>query len=664
MPAFVVFMAQSNRHPIIEWLSVAILLLVYGAIALAHATLAPLTTGPDELAHYEYLNFIADNNRLPLNTAEREQAGYKSDQPPLYHLLAALPAGLVNVTDPPLLKRVSDHPRRQLIERTRHAWGLYNTLNEQWPYRHEVLRWQIGRWVAVSFGLLTVLITYLLARWFFAGRRPLALAAAATVAFVPRFTLTGSMLNYETLLALLAALFLWSLLALATYREAGFWWPLVVGLLGGLSIVAKLSALILPLEIFIALWLIGRHYQLPWQSRLRRLTIAALGVLLPVGLWYGFVMVQFNTIAQDGLWTGLLRPLIAADASDATTNQLLSLLTGGEAGFTAAIENLDSGPPWEWAAIFYRTFWSVGIEGVQPLGTAGLAVAGALVAIAIAGLIVTWVNAGAQGSRGAGKQRRQRNKDIGTQSAIRNPQSVLHPFLSPRLALLLLLLHLLLPLVLPFIRYAVTFSLADTAQGRHVLFQAAPAFALLLVWGLFSAGEQLQQRFTNKFTGYSLQGMIFIPGLFLLTWSLVQLQTMRWAYLPPLPVTTQAERVPPMQHRLDVALSPYISLVGYSTQLEPGTRLLRVDFWWQADAVSPVDYLTEAALLDEENNVLAEWQGHPAGGRYPTRAWDPGDIVQDTVWLPVAGLDADEYTLAIHLRPSPLNTRPRRILSG
>ena len=43
-------------------------------------------------------------------------------------------------------------------------------------------------------------------------------------------------------------------------------------------------------------------------------------------------------------------------ASDATTNRLLSFLTGGQAGFTAAIDNLDSGPPWAWAAIFFRTF--------------------------------------------------------------------------------------------------------------------------------------------------------------------------------------------------------------------------------------------------------------------------------------------------------------------
>ena len=48
-------------------LVLVLLLLLYVGFALAHAALAPLTTGPDELAHYEYARFIADHGRLPLD---------------------------------------------------------------------------------------------------------------------------------------------------------------------------------------------------------------------------------------------------------------------------------------------------------------------------------------------------------------------------------------------------------------------------------------------------------------------------------------------------------------------------------------------------------------------------------------------------------------------
>ena len=335
-----------------QYFALPLLLLLYLVVALAHATLSPLTTGPDELAHYEYVRFIADHGRLPVNSQERSQASYKSDQPPLYHLIAALPAGLVDPTGPPFLKRVSDHPRRQLIERTRHAWGLYNTEDEWWPYRGEVLRWHVGRWVAIFFGAATVVLTYFIAADVFrslphlAGEtEALALGAAAIVAFVPRYALTGSMLNYETTLAFFAALFLWVLVRMAngqTGQSPNLPSPisLLLGLCLGLAITTKLSALILPLETMVALWLIKRHYGWSWSRWLRTLALTGAAALLAVSWWFGFILVQFNTIAQDGLWVGLLRPLIAADASDATTNRLLSFLTGGQAGFAGAIREV------------------------------------------------------------------------------------------------------------------------------------------------------------------------------------------------------------------------------------------------------------------------------------------------------------------------------------
>ena len=109
MPAFVMMRrmtdsmqsAQPKMGSLGQYLGLVSLLILYMLVALAHASLAPLTTGPDELAHYEYVRFIVEHGRLPLNTEERGQASYKSDQPPLYHLLAAVPASLVDPTGPP-----------------------------------------------------------------------------------------------------------------------------------------------------------------------------------------------------------------------------------------------------------------------------------------------------------------------------------------------------------------------------------------------------------------------------------------------------------------------------------------------------------------------------------------------------------------------------------
>ncbi|MEW5959416.1 MAG: hypothetical protein AB1801_16965 [Chloroflexota bacterium] len=722
-------MAEPTQHATlkIQHFALPLLLLLYLVVALAHAALAPLTTGPDELAHYEYARFIAEHGRLPANPAERGQAGYKSDQPPLFHLIAALPAGWVDPTGPPFLKRVSDHPRRQLIERTRHAWGLYNTEDEQWPYRGEVLRWHVGRWVAILFGAATVAVTYFTARDVFKELLPpvgdrLALGAAAVVAFIPRYALTGSMLNYETTLAFLAALYVWLLVRMANegmangprsvanermangrianeqpgespiplrYAPSGGTIVsnlpisqspiplLLLGLCLGLAITAKLSALILPLETMAALWLFKRYYGGSWRRWLRSLLITGVAALPAAGWWFGFIIYRFNTIAQDGLWVGLLRPLIAADASDATTNQLLSFLTGGQAGFSGAGDNLDIGPPWAWATTLFRTFWVAGIETHTPLGRPGLLLALGLCLLAAYGLFMSWRQSNARPPTAG---RRHQNPTLPA------PRSTLS---QSQLLLALLLLHCAAAFVFPLIRYAATFSLADTAQGRHILFLTAPAFAILLVWGVAGsrvagsrvagsrvagsrvagsrvagskvagsrvAGSRLLPTpYSLLPTPYSLLPTPYsslLPPLFLLLWSGVQLWTMSWAYLPPLPVSTRSEAATQVERRLDQALNDAVTLVGYSRQ-QAGS-LLRLDLLWQAAAVSPVDYLTQVSLLDPQGRVAAQWLGYPAAGRYPSRAWDVGDLVRDTVWLSLGGLEAGIYRLEVQLLPATL----------
>jgi hypothetical protein len=743
-----------NRKSKIQNLALALLILLYLAIALAHAVLAPLTTGPDELAHYEYVHFIADHGRLPLDSQERSQASYKSDQPPLYHLLAALPAVLIDPTGPPFLKRVNDHPRRQLIERTRHAWGLYNTEDERWPYRAEILRWHIGRWVAILFGAGTVAITFFIARNVFVqlspptGRAsgeeelppPLrrasgvgegvlpALGAAALVAFIPRYALTGSMLNYETTLAFFAALFLWALLRMASGRwqvADGRWqmandrkmepgsdlrpilhipyvrhyplrftfYALLLGLFAGLAILTKLSALMLPLEAVIALWLMRRYYGWTWRLWLRLVLTTLATTLVVISFWFGFILYQFNTVAEDGLWVGLLRPLLAADASDATTNQLLSFLTGGQAGFTEAIENLETGPPWEWASIFFRTFWMVGIENVQPLAPVALIIALALCLAAAVGLIGVWRSAEDSGSkivdselkivdRGLKPVDREQKTIFHLPSPIRHasrpsttlrdyPLSTIYDPPSLRLLLSLLLLHLTLPLILPLLRYVVTYSLADTAQGRHLLFSAAPAFAILLVWGLMNFTQQVRRntQHATRNTSHAFHSPLpafrfplptshlisLFPALFVLTWTGVQLWTMTWAYNPPLPVSTLPAAQAQATHQLNQSLNEVVTLVGYNSQIDLESRVLRLDLLWRATAISPVDYLTEVSLLDAEGQTQAQWLGYSANGRYPTRAWDVGDMVRDTIWLPIAGLPAGSYQLSLNLIPTSQN---------
>ncbi len=211
------------------------------------------------------------------------------------------------------------------------------------------------------------------------------------------------------------------------------------------------------------------------------------------------------------------------------------------------------------------------------------------------------------------------------------------------------------------LRYAVTFSLADTAQGRHLLFPAAPAFAILLVWGLLNFTQHASHistrlpfgtPFTLRLRHYLLGFIPFFPALFLFIWSLAHLWVMTWAYNPPLPVSTLPAAKAQASRPLNQPLNKYVTLVGYTSRLESDGHVLHLDLLWQAAAVSPVDYLTEVSLLDAAGEPQAQWLGYSAGGRYPTRAWDVGDIVRDAVWLPLAGLAPGPYQLRLKLIPT------------
>ncbi len=76
---------------------------------------------------------------------------------------------------------------------------------------------------------------------------------------------------------------------------------------------------------------------------------------------------------------------------------------------------------------------------------------------------------------------------------------------------------------------------------------------------------------------------------------------------------------------------------------------LPVTLWWLSLAYANRDDLVEVSLVDDAGNVRAIWLGYPVNGRYPTRAWEPGEVVEDTVIVPLNGLPAGRYRLGLKL---------------
>jgi hypothetical protein len=133
---------------------------------------------------------------------------------------------------------------------------------------------------------------------------------------------------------------------------------------------------------------------------------------------------------------------------------------------------------------------------------------------------------------------------------------------------------------------------------------------------------------------------------------------MTWAYHPLLPVQTTAAAEKQVDVLLNLPFNEAVTLVGYRQRIEQAGQMLRLDLLWRATAVSPVDYLTEVKLVaaGEPDQVQSQWLGYAADGRYPTRAWDVGDYVRDTVWLPLLGLQPGEYEIVLSLKATALNS--------
>ncbi len=653
------FRSRTARRPGVRLVLVLALFLV---LAVLYSLVVPVGRGADEWAHYWYARFITEHGRLPASPAEREAAGYKSDWPPLYHLLAAgLTAG-VDTAGPPAFKYRAENIRRQIVP-AQGPEAILHTEDELFPWRQEVLIWRLGRFLSIVFSLGTLVVTYFIGLEIFGDRMVggevnhrrraagLALAAVAGLAFIPRFLFTGMLFSYDSLTLLLASLFLRQSIRVAKGydRRWGFW---RLGLLAGLALVCKYLAALLPLEILAVILYLRKS----GQGRVAWLKLAQAGLawLLAAGWWFGYLLLYFNEIDRYGPLLGAVAPLLRGDGSDRTVEQIFAWLSGGQAPPPAHIEQV-SYTAWQILAELPLTLWGNPITRPYPLAWFA-AVMTVLAGVAGLGLLAAW----------------------------RSRPGV-------RFWLGLLLLHCALPLPFMLVRLFGARDALEAVQGRHVLFLAGPALVVLLVWGWSEVGRMASQRMANGREAGATQrgsrsggdpagqggqphgirvaggdtmpragrlvfaaGAHFIPyaaiGL-LLVGALGQLFWMDAAYAPPLPVRTTPYRPGPGARPAPAGLTlpGGARLLAFELAAPDGLSLKVSLFWQGGEKPAPEDYRTELVLVDGQGQARSGWLAYQTEARYPSRAWEAGDVVRDEGWLPLAGLPAGEYDLRLRL---------------
>jgi hypothetical protein len=124
---------------------------------------------------------------------------------------------------------------------------------------------------------------------------------------------------------------------------------------------------------------------------------------------------------------------------------------------------------------------------------------------------------------------------------------------------------------------------------------------------------------------------------------------MTLTYPAPLPVQTTTFDPASIPHSLKHNFGDDVQLLGYDFAPDSEQSLLALTLFWQS--LNPVheNYRSQIQLVDPKGQPHLTWLSHPLNGRYPTRAWDKGDVVRDELSLPLAGLPPNLYTIQINL---------------
>jgi hypothetical protein len=110
--------------------------------------------------------------------------------------------------------------------------------------------------------------------------------------------------------------------------------------------------------------------------------------------------------------------------------------------------------------------------------------------------------------------------------------------------------------------------------------------------------------------------------------------------------------LPPLAHPVDVDFGGDVRLAGYDLQTgqDQAKKSLQLMLWWQALKTPTADYTVFVHLFDPvTEELVAQSDAQPRLGTYPTSWWTVGEVVSDTITLPLAGIPEGNYWLAVGL---------------
>ena len=554
------------------------ILVTFAVLAGLYSLVTPVFEGPDEIWHFAYANYLANNGGLPVLSIDHPDLWLRnSAHPPLYYWpLAALIAPLDRTDFPSAFRFNLASPNITPGAHSDRPNLLIHGRNEDFPFRQSVLAVHLGRLLSIALGVVTLVGVWAVARQLAPGNGTgLPLATVAVAAFVPQFVYGSGVINND---ALAVASGTWTLAALlALMRSRSLRWAVLAGLALGIALLSKIGMVaLLPLPV--AALILANTDLLPWHNRVtagewrlhwraRLIWAVKTGLVLYAiaGLAAGWWYLRNWTLYGDPLAWRLWQVLAGVGRPFPSISQFLSDMAGLFGTYWADF-GVRADRQWTWAfagLVLVATaglVWRIIRRDWPALNWAGLALSAASFALLLAS--------------------------------------------------------------------AVRYSLVITDIHGRLIHPALAATSFWLVVGLTGWGARF---------GRWLAGAV-VAGLFATT-LLVPFLVINPAYARPL---VAGHELPGQATAASAAFGGAVELAGFelpSSHIRPGASARFVTFW-RTLAVRPgvvPDTVASLALVRPDGTVLGHAETLLGTSVYPSAEWLPTDLVVATtdVTIPV-----------------------------
>ena len=81
----------------------------------------------------------------------------------------------------------------------------------------------------------------------------------------------------------------------------------------------------------------------------------------------------------------------------------------------------------------------------------------------------------------------------------------------------------------------------------------------------------------------------------------------------------------------------------------PTEETLQLTLYWAGVDQINLDYTAFVHILDQSGQMVAQLDRPPTAGAYPTSLWEPGEIIVDSMAVPISIEEANSYTVVVGL---------------